>query len=163
MLAGGHLSTMEPPDVQSQHLSLPLHILLVMRLQWSPPNLELSGLDIGGIVCRSGGLPCLFQQVVSNNGNVVDTVCLRNDDLKAKLVLVELDDPCSQSGLFRCHHSSSVFRVGIVVKWGKWVPLPDFFFVFEISWSSVGTPNLSTYFISLFSLLVGGANRIEKL
>lgn len=53
-----------------------------------PPNLELSGLDVGGIVCRSRGFPCLFQLVVSNNGNVVDTVCLRNDDLKARLVLV---------------------------------------------------------------------------
>lgn len=81
----------EPSDVQSQHLSLASSDVADDEVAMDPLNLGLSDLDFGSIICKHGGLPCLFRQVVSNYGNAVVSVCLRNDDLRAKLVLAKLE------------------------------------------------------------------------
>jgi hypothetical protein len=90
-------------------------------------NLGLSDLDVGGKVCRFGELPCLFRQVESSKGNVVNSICLRNDDLSANLVF-RASEKLSASNL----GSLDVVIVPhcsewtIVLKVGKWVHLSDF-------------------------------------
>jgi hypothetical protein len=81
MLTGGHLSKLEHSDVQCWHLSIPLPSDFtsggVTIVSFNP---LLSVLDVGGNVSRSRGLPCMVWQVGSSKGNVVDTICLRNDE-----------------------------------------------------------------------------------
>lgn len=48
-------------------------------------NTGLAKLDVGGNACKSGGMPRLFHQEVSNKGHVVEFVCSCNNSLRAKL------------------------------------------------------------------------------
>lgn len=56
-----------------------------------PLSTRLPDFVVGGKVCRSGKLPCLFQQVGPSKGNVFDLVSLRNGKMKAKLSIAVLE------------------------------------------------------------------------
>lgn len=69
----------------------------------------------------------MFRQVVSNNGDVFDFVCLRNDDLRAKLVPAESETiPAPNLDSLGVVIVSFCSGWSIVVKGGKQVTLPDF-------------------------------------
>jgi hypothetical protein len=61
----GHQSMVELLEIQSHQLFLsPLVFPVIRQICAAKPG--LADLDAGGIVCRSGELPCLPQQVISN-------------------------------------------------------------------------------------------------
>jgi hypothetical protein len=76
----------------SQHLPLPSpsdtvgNEVAIVSLSTRLPDFV-----VGDKVCRSGELPCLFQQVGPSKGNVFGLVCLRNDLMKAKLSIAVLE------------------------------------------------------------------------
>lgn len=129
MLIEGHPSKVEPLSVQSQHLSLPPPLdFFDIEVALVSLNTGLFDLDVSGNVCWSRGLPCLFQQVGSRKGNVVDSVCLRNDDLRSKLAsVVSGKIPTSSMGSLGVVTIPRCSEWAIVVKGGKQVPLPYFF------------------------------------
>jgi len=129
MLIKGHPSKVEPLSVQSQHLSLPPPLdFFDDEVALVSLNTGLFDLDVSGNVCRSRGLPCLFQQVGSSKGTVIDSVCLRNDDLRSKLAsVVSGKIPTSNMGSLGVITVPRRSKWAIVVKGGKQVPLPYVF------------------------------------
>lgn len=87
----------------------------------------LSNLNSGSDVGRSGlsgGLPQLVRQVSPFEGTVPNFVCLRNVDLRAKLVPISSEVVFPPSlGTFPTNS-----KWAFVAKGGKRVLLPDFFF-----------------------------------
>jgi hypothetical protein len=117
-------SMLEPSVIRLQHLSLPAPSDFASDAAELVPLLpRLSNLNSGGNGCRSGGMPCSDQQVGPNEGTVTDSVCLRNVDLRAKLVPITSDAKIVP-GL---DSLSTTSEWASVVKGSKWVSLPDFF------------------------------------
>jgi hypothetical protein len=83
--------TAKPLATRSQDLGLPLLDFVGEKAELIPLLPGLSNLYSGGNVCRFGGLHRLVRQVSRIEITVIDSICMRNVDLRAKLIPIKLE------------------------------------------------------------------------